>query len=222
MTRCREPARRHAVRPGVEGRKPPWSRVEQGREPLRPAGVADDDALLVAGDDLGDHSRPGAAPAVGDADRGSARVLREGGDIGSVEHGAPAVVELAGSPAGEGLSLRRASRSAGNSRSSAAVMTSRAQALTLTCRSSRSRARRSRSSGSMRIWNAYIRSMTYGTVARAGRVFCSQPKHHPTALAFSPSECRPCAINSDPNGDIHPACPVCHGSADLGAKRHRT
>ena len=37
----------------------------------------------------------------------SARVLRERGDIGSVKHGAPAVVKLAGSPAGEGLSLRR-------------------------------------------------------------------------------------------------------------------
>ena len=43
----------------------------------------------------------------GDADRGSKRVLRERGDIGSVEYGAPAVVELAGFPAGEGLSRRR-------------------------------------------------------------------------------------------------------------------
>ena len=82
-------------------------RVEHGREPLRPARVADDDALLVAGDDLGDRGRPGAAPAVGDADRSSARVLRERGDIGPVENGAAAVVELAGSPADEGLSLRR-------------------------------------------------------------------------------------------------------------------
>ena len=117
-----------------------------GVNPVRPAGVADDDALLlVAGDDLGDRSRPGAAPAVGDADRGSARVLRERADTESVEHGAPVVPELAGSPAGEGLSLRRASRSAGNSLSSAAAMPSGAQALTLTYRSSRSRARRSRS-----------------------------------------------------------------------------
>ena len=46
-------------------------------------------------------------PAVGDADRGSARILREPRDIGSVENGAPAVPELAASPAGEGLSLRR-------------------------------------------------------------------------------------------------------------------
>ena len=43
----------------------------------------------------------------GDADRGSTRVLRERGDIGSVEHDAPALVELAGSSAGEGLSRRR-------------------------------------------------------------------------------------------------------------------
>ena len=53
-----------------------------------------------------------------------------------------------------------ASRSGGRSRSSAAVMTSRAQALTLTCRSLRSRARRSRSSGSMRIWKTSLRRMT--------------------------------------------------------------
>ncbi len=33
---------------------------------------------------------------------------------------------------------------------------------------------------------------------------------------------RPCAINSDPSGDIHPTCPVCHGSVDLDAKRNRT
>ena len=47
------------------------------------------------------------APAVGDADRDAARVLRERGDTGSVEHGPPAVPELAGFPAGEGLSVRR-------------------------------------------------------------------------------------------------------------------
>ena len=78
-----------------------------GREFLRSAGVADDDALLVAGDDLGDSSRPAVAPAVGDADRDAARVLRERGDTRSVEHCAPAVSELAGFPAGEGLFLRR-------------------------------------------------------------------------------------------------------------------
>ena len=55
----------------------------------------------------GDRRRPGAAPTVGDADRGSTRVLRERGDIGSVEHGAPAVVKLAGFSASEGLSRRR-------------------------------------------------------------------------------------------------------------------
>ena len=47
------------------------------------------------------------APTVGDADRNAARVLRERGDTGSVEHRAPAVLELAGFPTGEGLSLRR-------------------------------------------------------------------------------------------------------------------
>ena len=49
----------------------------------------------------------GAALAVGDADRGPARVLRERGHVGTFECGAPAVPELAGSPAGEGLSHRR-------------------------------------------------------------------------------------------------------------------
>ncbi len=96
---------------------------------------------------------------VGDADRGSTRVLREGGGIGSVEHGAPAVVELAGSPAGEGLSLRRLEVG---------------REFAVECRrddvaspgadvdvpSSRNRARPSRSSGSMRIWNTSVRRMT--------------------------------------------------------------
>lgn len=75
--------------------------------PLRPSGIAGDDPLPVARDDLGDRSGPGVAPAVGDSDRGSARVVRERGDVGSVEYCAPAVSELAGSPPGEGFSLRR-------------------------------------------------------------------------------------------------------------------
>ena len=143
------------VMAGVVGRcrsqLPDDGRVSRaGREVLRPAGVADDDALLVAGDDLGDGSRPAAAPAVGDADRGAARVLRERGDTG------PSSTAPQPSPSLQGLqsarsSLVGASGPAGSSRSSAAAITSRAQALTLTCRSSRSRARRSRSSGSIRI-----------------------------------------------------------------------
>ena len=100
---------------------PPASRVEHGREPLRPAGVADDDALLVAGDDLGDRGRPGAAPAVGDADRGSTRVLREGGDIGSSSTAPQPSSSLQGLQPARGC-LFGASGSAGNWRSSVAAI----------------------------------------------------------------------------------------------------
>ena len=63
--------------------------------------------LRIAGDDLGERSRPAVALTVGDADRDSAWVLRERGHAGTFVSGAPAILELAGFPAGEGLYLRQ-------------------------------------------------------------------------------------------------------------------
>ena len=68
--------------------------------PARPAGIGDHDLGVASTDDCLKCRRPGVAPSVGDEDRRAAQLVARGevGHPRAFEHGAPALVELAGRP----------------------------------------------------------------------------------------------------------------------------
>ena len=66
----------------------------------RPAGIGDHDLSVGSTDDVREGRGPGVAPSVGDDDRRAGQLVALGqvGHLLAFEHGAPALVELAGRP----------------------------------------------------------------------------------------------------------------------------